>query len=303
MPDIAARAADLCVLDICINEQRASQAKQYDFAESWRALDFFAERCTTLGMLPLILLLPQWNPKKGFQTAAIDLWKAQCSARRLPVLDVIELAQQLNPDSPGDLWPDASHPSFPLSTLIADRIFQAYERISCAVCEVETREVHNYIRVSDFDAVRVERINSRFRQVFWEMPAEFPVEVNVGEPASIVGLGLNAAHTNGALRIEGDCVTEKYLDNTLFGPPRPMWHVVWNVISPVSSSTGVFRLQVVPTGPNNATERTDHFRRPDPSLEIDFAGRKVEIASAICRTNARPARVAYYQDVPILTAP
>ena len=226
MDQITKVPADICVLDICVNEHRASVVKMYDFAETWRILDYFATQCTACDIVPLVLLLPRCHPTEGFQTGTVNLWRAVCEERGLPFLDVLPIAQRLQPDDPGSLWADLNHPAQPLSEQIASALIAAARLLPTQPHTKPARPVHSYLRRERLHDDPILRVNTRFKKTFWRIGTQTEVAVAVPPRAVLVGLGINAAQSNCHLRIRGAVTVQKDLTSILMTPDRPMWHVV-----------------------------------------------------------------------------
>ena len=272
--------ADVCILDLAVNEQRALSRKLYNFDVTVDLFDYFLGVCEKHNMIPVVLLLPLLNEPNA-STEAIRLWTKICTDHGVRFIDALELAAAEWPNVDArTLWRDAAHPDLPFSERLALEIYNA----SCAALAeqpfIGPYGNHRFMTYRDITGERTSR-STRLTSVDLVVLKEGDQNtIDLGGPARIVGIGLNMAKTNGALEIEGDNKVIKSLSNAFYDS-RDFWFVYWNLICPVFSESGIFDLRVVRVEDGMIFEDNDCRARQLPPQDQPV---QIELESLIIET-------------------
>jgi hypothetical protein len=280
------RRADFCLLDLCVNEHRAHLRGMYNFSETWLALDYFLLKCTKLKMMPIVLLIPSLDRYGKIDVHTTDRWKNVCKKQSVPFIDIHAYLKQINPERPEDLYMDASHIGELASDLLAKTIIKLCDELMVLDDFKYTyKSVYDYQIVRDFHDQPKSIKNRLFSSTFWPLLLNEPVSCTLQPKSILVGLSINAAQSNSFLKIStSDNVFYKRLDSILTNPDKEMWHLVWQLIEPISSESSSLELEVV-ADCDGVWESNDHHSKEVPDKDYLSAGNaRIEINALIFRS-------------------
>lgn len=262
----SADVPDVFLLDMCVNEQRATAKGLYNDGLSELMIDYFLAHCRKIGARPFFLLLPI-RLRNQLAMKTVRKWRQYAQRRGVDFLDVGQLA--LDTGLPLEqLWADKNHTASEFSKTIAEELakrFRAPPRQ--ALSPVDDQD----IRIVPFEFGR--RIVRRTSLLTKELAAlsegdVFDIGVAEGRDFEIIGMSLNMARTHGAVELRGEETVTQRLDNALFNPERELWYVSWSMVKPVHSTGGRVRARIVRSQDNDEQVRNDHSRPalpvPDP---------------------------------------
>lgn len=297
LPLLEKDSFDVLIIDIGVNEQNGLCQGLYDLSGSEAILKYILQWCARRKILPLLLLFPEkksfLGKSKGHEMAVRRFYQSLCQSYGVLFFDGYRLLERLANEwhrSPESLFKDDHHPNIFFSRIIGSLLSQAFlvQQNSFKTCHWQSTYCPvKYIPIDAYCDKRaiVCRKTSIASGKFVRLESGTTVQVSVPDSCEIIGVAINMSQTNGGLRIEGNEVLLKRLDNNFFSPlERPLWFVIWSLLSPVSVTNGKVSLTVVPVNIAEKFERNDHSSHS--KVDYNKHGPVVEIAGLVVRCPA-----------------
>lgn len=281
LEDDTAITADVFLLDMCVNEQRAEAKGLYNTNLSEMMLSHFCQHCAKVGAAPLALLLPNLDQNGHFNSSSVRRWRDICSRFNVDYIDVVELSGRFG--LPRDLWRDGNHPTVEFSQIIAREIAEVARSVARRGLSPEARDECpiSIIRCEvGAKVIRSTRLTSKPFSRLLEGD-EFDLALPNGSDFEVLGASLNMAQTHAALAFTGENVVVQRYDNGYYDAKRPLWYVSWGLVSPVRSKNGTVRVRVIRPKSSASQLRNDHITGPLP--ESDQRRVVIELGGLVVR--------------------
>jgi hypothetical protein len=290
LPALENVQADVLILDVCVNEQRAASRNLYDLNQSTQYLNFLLAWCQKRDMMPVVLLLPIKGTRHLQNGPTVnDHWRYICRHAQIPYFDgdaFVANATAQSGQPSRTMFKDRHHLDMQASTLLAKMLSERLTAFHAAARRrIRFGLAHTFRYVPlDGDTHRATSlVSERFRRL--EPGDEVTVDCGAGD---VVGAVLNMAQTNASIQLNGRTSSVKRLDSPYFNPDRELWLVAWSMLKPVATKRGKIAIRPMASSRDPAFEDNDHSNGKLPSPEHQPV---VELAGLVIRERARIRRL------------
>ena len=292
--------ADYLIVDIFVNEHRASHY-EFDFGELTKEiLQYLLAWCQTHKIVPILLIMPTNMTQNRELLARYIGWCQKHSILFFNGFDFIEKLSQVWHRNYQSFFADPAHLNNFMARNLGIALNHCLMNISPVFSKNKVSWVSNKTLIKEFNYINlldiieegsyqtIERKTSMVSEKFLVLKEGDKIKLSTKKDWDIIGLVLNMAKSNACIAIssgESRCI--KYLDNDYYDPNKDLWLVIWNLSHPceIKSDNIIIECQSYNSKENNNifVEYNDH--RSLKNNNMDKYEVAIEIAGIILRSS------------------
>ncbi len=297
--------ANILILDISINEQRAMNLNLYNIELSVEIIKKLLNWCFNKNIIPIITIMPVQNE---FTSKIRTHYRKLAQEYSIPFFDGYSFLDIFLKEFKRDEYvsfSDARHlnnyVSQSLGYSLSYSINRLFNRIITPKMNIISKDTdfYDFYYVDLENYVDKEKVIARqtalMTSKFVKLSINDKIEFNVVPNSELVGFMLNMYHCNASLKIIADDKTMiKRLDSNQYQPEKNMVLCSWSMVKPVILNNGKVSLEVIKSVSNINAEKNDHCSHIPIKENEDVV---LELVSLIFKGSKKSGKLIYIDGI------